>query len=177
MENLAAACAAGNFPPSVTPARAFFIMGDSPFFTTSASEFFIPLARAVFMTSETSPSPPRAIPMPRFMSPACCARPLARLPGFAYIVGYVPRGQAPCLLYAAPQYAGLSFCRGSRRGEFLPACKASEVTEGAGSFEAPEPRRSNIGFADIAKTGCTHRVQSSRWRKPSVPVHRRCTVP
>ena len=33
--------------------RAFFIMGDSPFFTTSASEFFIPLARAVFMTSET----------------------------------------------------------------------------------------------------------------------------
>ena len=50
------------------------------------------------------------------MSPACCARPLARLTGFACCVGYVSRGQAPCLLYAAPQDAGLSSCRGSRRG-------------------------------------------------------------
>ena len=33
--------------------------------------------------------------------------------------------------YAAPQDAGLPSSRGSRRGEFLPACKASEVTEGA----------------------------------------------
>ena len=70
------------------------------------------------MTSNASSSPPRAVPMPRFMSPACCARPLARLTGFTYIVCYVSRGQAPGYCYAAPQYAGLSSCRGMSRGEF-----------------------------------------------------------
>ena len=33
-----------------------------------------------------------------------------------YRGGYVSRGQAPWLLYAAPQYAGLSSCRGMSRG-------------------------------------------------------------
>ena len=58
-------------PLPVTPARAFFTMGDSPFFTTSASEFFLPLARAVFMTSETSPSHPPKKSLPRAVA---CAR-------------------------------------------------------------------------------------------------------
>ena len=50
-----------------------------------------------------------------------------------------------------------------------PARIAREVPEGR-SFEAPEPRRSNIGFADIAKTGCTHRVHCSLKRKPPPPA-------
>ena len=92
-------------------------MGDSPFFTTSASEFFIPLARAVFMTSNASSSPPRAIPMPGFMSPACCARPLARLSGFECIVGDMCPGGKPPGYYMPPRHpAGLSSCRGSCRG-------------------------------------------------------------
>lgn len=33
------------------------------------------------------------------------------------------------------------------------------------------PRRSNIGFADIAKTGCTHRVQSSLRSKVTRAQH------
>ncbi len=67
MKNLAAAPAAGNFPP-LRP-QGVLHHGRSPFFTTSASEFFIPLAGAVFMTSKTSSSPPRTVPMPRIMPP------------------------------------------------------------------------------------------------------------
>ena len=114
-----------SFFPSPLRPQGVLHHGRSPFFTTSASEFFIPLARAVFMTSETSPSPlpkkslPRAIPMPRFMPPACCARPLARLTGFASSVGYVSRGQAPWLLYAAPPSGGaLILPRLPPRGNF-----------------------------------------------------------
>ena len=86
--------------------RAFFTMGDSPFFTTSASEFFIPLAGAVFMTSETSPSPPRTIPMPRFMSPACWRTP-AGAAGGVHIFFYATRGSRPLydqnLIWYTPQ--------------------------------------------------------------------------
>gem|GEM_PF-5791682 len=48
--------------------------------------------------------------------PRAGARPLARLSGFIYFVGYVSRGQAPWLLYAVPP--GLSSCRGACRGKF-----------------------------------------------------------
>ena len=57
---------------------------------------------------------PRAVPMPRFMPPACCARPLARLPGFRFVL-FLYEGLAP-LAIAMPPLPGLL----SSRGEYAP---------------------------------------------------------
>ena len=69
--------------------------------------------------------------------------------GVHILRGICVQGASPWLLYAAPQYAGLLSCRGRAAGNFYPLAKRAKLP---------------------AK-------QSSRWRKPSVPVHRRCTVP
>ena len=113
--HLAAPIGAGNFLRYAR--RAFFTMGDSPFFTTSASEFFIPLARAVFTTSNASSSPPRTIPMPSFMSPACWSTPAGAAVG-VHIFFYATRGSRPSLLLCRPAI---------RRGYEIPSapCAAS----------------------------------------------------
>ncbi len=98
-------------PPRYAPHGAFFTMG-AAILHDEQREFFIPLAGAVFITSETSSSSPSEPPffVPgvrppplgiRFMSP-CAPRTASRLPGFACVMCYMYRGQAPCLLYAAP---------------------------------------------------------------------------
>ena len=66
----------------------------------------------------------------------------------------------PCPALCHPQECGAVAFPALRAANIPPAHPVREVPEGR-SFEEPEPRRSNIGFADIAKTGCTHRVQSS----------------
>ena len=109
------------------------------------SPFFIPLARAVFMTGRktcsSSPSEPPffvpgVCPPPlglRFMSPCAprrthasllchpCAgaRPLARLAGFRFVL-FLYEGLAP-LAIAMPPLPGLPSSRGFGRGE-LPHC-------------------------------------------------------
>lgn len=82
--------------------------------------------------------------------PLAHARPLTRLTGFRFVLFL---------------YAGFRRCRGFTTALLLchPAIRRS--------FGAPEPRRSNIGFADIAKTGCTA-ARSSRRRRRLLPPSR-----
>ena len=142
-----------SFPSSVTPRRGRSSLWAQPILHDEQREFFIPLARAVFITSETSSSHHRSH---RFsfrafaLHPLGCAlchpalrAPLTRLPssprlrrdksGFVCVMCYISRGQAPCLPYFTPcgvltfaaLYARNSYIHG---GLFTP--RAQEPRQG-----------------------------------------------
>ena len=103
--------------------RAFFTMGDSPFFTTSASEFFIPLARAVFMTGRetcsSSSSHPQGAPLRVITSPLwplspCASRTAGAAPGFLFVL-FLYEGLAPLAIAMPPRKM-----RGSHLAAALP---------------------------------------------------------
>ena len=115
-------------------------MGAGPFFITSASEFFIPLAGAVFMTGRetcsSSSSHPQGAPLRVITSPLwplspCASRTAGAAPGFLFVL-FLYEGLAPLAITMPPRkMRGSHLAAAPAAGEFLPACKASEVTEGA----------------------------------------------